>query len=304
MHGFFFTYQTATPPVNGHRAHPQGMLPCTLQCSSMEKMLCLASLVWKWPCLEELLSGSTMMVHEQDSIGYACLEKWGFFSKTEQSSPRAAAFRCRFCKFSFISISKRNLKKMSTRYLKIWLFSAFFLDLKTTPETLLIFLIFTFKCPGFQIYSAQLHFFPSLRKPRRQTPQLHLLFCWDTENLLSKKKHSPLPPSTERVKAPGLPAPRPDEGEALRVSYSSSQLPLQGAWAPPTALLLPAALLGKKKPFLALGPQCTQESQHREHPSTAPASRSEALTKHKQLRNSGFRELPRPAQFAWLTFHN
>lgn len=128
-----FSHQTATPAVNGHRAHPQGMLLCILQCSSMDKMLSLTSLVWKWPCLEELLSDGTTVVHEHDSTGYVCLENEDFSQRQNKEQLLSDAGSA-----SSLPISKRSLKNMSKRHLKICLFSGLFLD-SETPETLLTF---------------------------------------------------------------------------------------------------------------------------------------------------------------------
>lgn len=220
--------------------------------------------------------------------------KWGFFSKTKQSSPRTAAFRCRFCKISFISVSKRNLKNMSKRHLKIWLFSGLFLDLETTPETLLTFFNFHFQTswfPDLFCAAAFLSFSKEAVQINLSAPPALLLT--PKKPLLSKKIHSSLLPSLRQWRHQDflLHALIKVRDWGCPQSYSSSQLPLWGAWAPGTALLLPGAPC---KALCGTGTPCTQGSQRCEHPSTAPAPQGEALTKHKQLRNS-FRELPLPA---------
>lgn len=75
------------------------------------------------------------MVHEHDSTGYVCLENEDFSQRQNKEQLLSDAGSP-----SSLPISKRSLKNMSKRHLKICLFSGLFLD-SETPETLLTFFL-------------------------------------------------------------------------------------------------------------------------------------------------------------------
>lgn len=140
------------------------------------------------------------MIHEYDGTGYVCLENEDFSRRQNKEQLLSDAGSA-----SSLSICKRSLKNMSKRHLKICLFSGLFLDSETTPETLLTFFkIFTFKHPGFQIYSAASLSFSKEAVQINPSASPALLLT-PRKPLLSKKIHSPLLPSTERRHQDSLP---------------------------------------------------------------------------------------------------